>query len=373
MDLAYLIAHPQELNQETLYDLRRLVAVYPTFHAARILFLQNLFLLHDPLFDQELRRAALLVPDRRVLFDLTHNIAKFSQMNVKAVKRQPTPETKPEETEQRIVQEPIDEGKPTEEISAGVSPHEVEATTPESPHVLPEGNQKTPKKKYTTNDTTARLLDNFLASAPTPLAKKRIKADPSTDYMAYLLQQDETETAQEPTTETAAATDSTSRLDELIDSFIASSSERIMLSDDPMIPEEFRDNTDEVTEKADAVIEDVEDDIEDVEDDFEDVEDDFEEEEIIEEVIDDDDTAEETIPTPAATRSTATTESGQQSSELSEQLAQIYIKQGKYERAIEILNKISVSDSATHNPYLADQMRFLQKLASLNAKNNKSK
>ena len=36
----------------------------------RILLLQNLFLLHDPTFDDELRRAAVYISDRHILFKL---------------------------------------------------------------------------------------------------------------------------------------------------------------------------------------------------------------------------------------------------------------------------------------------------------------
>lgn len=61
---------PQQLNRDTLYSLRTLVARYPNYTAARIMLLHNLFVLQDPTFGQELRKAAFLIPDRRVLFDL---------------------------------------------------------------------------------------------------------------------------------------------------------------------------------------------------------------------------------------------------------------------------------------------------------------
>ena len=70
MDIAYLINHPENLNKETLYDLRSLLALYPYYQPARILLLQNLFLLHDPTFDEELRRAAMYIADRQILFNL---------------------------------------------------------------------------------------------------------------------------------------------------------------------------------------------------------------------------------------------------------------------------------------------------------------
>ena len=61
---------PDRLNRETLYELRTLLARYPYFQTARLLYLKNLYLLHDISFGEELRRAALYVADRRKLFEL---------------------------------------------------------------------------------------------------------------------------------------------------------------------------------------------------------------------------------------------------------------------------------------------------------------
>ena len=73
MDIANLINHPENLNKETLYDLRSMLALYPYYQPARILLLQNLFLLHDPTFDDELRRAAVYISDRHILFKLVED------------------------------------------------------------------------------------------------------------------------------------------------------------------------------------------------------------------------------------------------------------------------------------------------------------
>lgn len=70
MDLEQLIRHPELMDKETLYDLRSLLALYPYFQTARLLLLQNLYLLHDPSFDEELRRSAVYVTDREVVFNL---------------------------------------------------------------------------------------------------------------------------------------------------------------------------------------------------------------------------------------------------------------------------------------------------------------
>ena len=58
------------MNRETLYDLRALLALYPYYQTARLLMLQNLYLLHDPSFNEELRRAAIYISDRKVIFQM---------------------------------------------------------------------------------------------------------------------------------------------------------------------------------------------------------------------------------------------------------------------------------------------------------------
>ena len=70
MELSRLIQHPEEMNRETLYDLRALLALYPYYQTARLLMLKNLYLLHDPSFDEELRRAAIYITDRKIIFEM---------------------------------------------------------------------------------------------------------------------------------------------------------------------------------------------------------------------------------------------------------------------------------------------------------------
>ena len=70
MDLKELIKHPERMDRDTLFELRSLLALYPYFQTARLLMLQNLYLLHDASFDEELRRAAVYITDRKVLFNL---------------------------------------------------------------------------------------------------------------------------------------------------------------------------------------------------------------------------------------------------------------------------------------------------------------
>ena len=68
--VAELAKHPDMLNKDTMFALREMVARYPYYQAARILFLKNLFLLHDVTFGEELRKASIFIGDRRVLFNM---------------------------------------------------------------------------------------------------------------------------------------------------------------------------------------------------------------------------------------------------------------------------------------------------------------
>ena len=71
INIATLTRHPERLGKDTLYELRSLLARYPYYQPARLLLLKNLYLLHDPTFDEELRRAAVYITERQRLFDLT--------------------------------------------------------------------------------------------------------------------------------------------------------------------------------------------------------------------------------------------------------------------------------------------------------------
>ena len=64
------IQHPEMLNRDTLYELRNLLARYPYFQSLRLLYLKNLYVLHDIGFGGELRKAVLYIADRRQLFQL---------------------------------------------------------------------------------------------------------------------------------------------------------------------------------------------------------------------------------------------------------------------------------------------------------------
>lgn len=135
-NLQQWISHPEDLNRETLYELRTLLARYPYFQSARLLYLKNLYLLHDITFGKELRKAALYVADRRVLFYMME--------------------------QNRLVIEPRKKEEPS-----------------------------SPLKEEPNLDRTLSLIDSFLSSMPEePPLSNAMEFDLSTDYTSYLLQED---------------------------------------------------------------------------------------------------------------------------------------------------------------------------------------
>ena len=205
--------------------------------------LKNLYLLHDPTFDEELRRAAVYITDHKVIFNLVeaaHYKLKRPQVQV------------------------------------------------------PEGNR------------TVSLIDNFLSSIPADAEetdnekteekvqhRKPTAVDATIDYISYLIATDfEEETSEEETNEPEMKGQS------LIDTFIEG--DGFNLQDKPEYKPEVS------TEPEDS----------------------------------------EKLP---------------EEEYLTETLAGIYIKQGKYLKALEIIKRLNLN-IPKKNAYFADQIRFLEKL-----------
>ncbi len=252
MDNARLTQHPELLDKGTLYELRSLVASHPCFQTARILLLRNLYLLHDPCFGEELRRSALYITDRRVLFDMVER----AHYNLGAAR------------------------PPEREGTGGDGGSE---------------------------SRTVSLIDRYLDSVPAgddgePRKRDRRKpttADATIDYVAYLMEADGGGRAGMDGGEPAM------KGQELIDDFIEKDGGRMELKDDPeYVPEIARGDGRES------------------EDDY-----------------------------------------------FTETLAQIYIGQRRYDKALEIIQRLNLK-YPKKSAYFADQIRFLEKLI-INNKHNK--
>lgn len=232
--------HPERLDRDSLYELRTLLARYPYFQTARLLYLKNLYLLHDVTFGDELRKAALYVSDRAQLFVLTEN-------------HRPVPAL----------------------LSSGQS------------------------KETTEQDRTLSLIDAFLStesrqesfqsSGSTPLPTEM-----ATDYASYLLRREE-----KPSTDSIDPLPMKGQA--LIDDFIEKAAE------EPLLPQlATQMNNPDITQLPSA------------------------------EETDDE-------------------------SYFTETLAQIYIRQQRYSKALEIIKKLNLK-YPKKNAYFADQIRFLEKL-----------
>ena len=252
MEITELIKHPERMDRDTLYELRSLLALYPYFQTARLLMLQNLYLLHDPSFDQELRRAAIYITDRRVLFHMIESAHyRLRTPQVQAQKAQ-----NDEERENR----------------------------------------------------TLSLIDNFLESIPkeeqdeeNKPRRKPTPADAAIDYVAYLLESETDEDSPESVPQMIGQ--------DLIDTFINNDKGKITLNE---TPEYTPDIATEVKEE----------------------------------------------------------EKDPEEGYFTETLARIYIKQGRYSKALEIIRRLSLQ-YPKKNAYFADQIRFLEKLIINNNKINK--
>ncbi len=252
MDIAQLIKHPELLDRETLYDLRSLLALYPYYQTARLLLLQNLYLLHNPSFDEELRRAALYITDRKVIFNLVE--AAHYQLKTTSTA-----------------------SKVTNKQTAG------------------------------NENRTLSLIDNFLDSIPEEPEEKDSKrkptpADAAVDYVSYLLESESEEERHE------ARQAPLLKGQDLIDNFINNGNGKIQLKEEPEYMPDLDDHT-------------------------------------------------------------ASDEKEGDEGYFTETLAKIYIKQGRYNKALEIIQRLNLN-YPKKNAYFADQIRFLEKLI-LNNKNNK--
>ena len=156
--------------------------------------LQNLYLLHDPSFDEELRRAALYVTDRKAIFQMIE--AAHYQLR--------------------------------QQLSTSSAPSS--------------------SSQSSSSSRTIDLIDNFLDSIPQEEVDKKTQrkptpADASVDYVAYLLSSEGAEVQPTNTPDMKGQ--------ELIDTFLEQEQGRILLSELPQETHETvsNENADEDVEE----------------------------------------------------------------------------------------------------------------------------
>ena len=278
VQLQQWIQHPETLNQDSLYELRTLVARYPYFQSVRLLYLKNLYLLHDVSFGAELRKAVLYVADRRSLFYLIEG----------------------------------------ENYKLNRNEQSVSILEKDEPGI----------------DRTLFLIDAFLSKMP-DVQSQTSELDYTMDYTAYLLHDDKADDVVENKMRPLRGQD-------LIDGFLNK-----MNADEKNLPTEQM-NADKSQMDKDVLLADVSEEstsplismpISVNDDQAEDEEEEKGEDCVVEREDD---------------------------SYFTETLAKIYIKQHRYEKALEIIKKLSLN-YPKKNAYFADQIRFLEKLI-INAK-----
>jgi hypothetical protein len=263
VEIAELTQHPERLDRDTLYELRSLLALYPYFQPARLLMLQNLYILHDPAFDQELRRAAIYITDRNVLFQMVE-AGHYQLKTLKQRQQEPASATVPTATAPAAKGDAQSAADNKDSRTLSLIDDFLDSLPPEA-----DDNQKKPKRK------------------PTP-------ADAAVDYVAYLMESENEDSE--------LTFDEVPQLkgQNLIDSFIEQDNGKIVLNETPTLKPEIEEtSTDEAEHSEDSIY--------------------------------------------------------------TETMARIYIKQGKYSKALEIIRRLSLEDSEK-NAYFADQIRFLEKL-----------
>ena len=278
------------MNRETLYDLRALLALYPYYQTARLLMLQNLYLLHDPSFNEELRRAAIYISDRKVIFQMVE--AAHYQLKSQNTNRHEAVEGKPK------------------------------------------------------SDRTSSLIDHFLHSIPTEAEerekepeekRKPTPADAAVDYVAYLMET-ETETEHEQPSRTIA----------LIDDFIEEGGFKLHKDKE----EDDQEDAQEAPSASDSGIASGNANASDSAD--------------AADGTNASDVADVNANAGAKPADAADADSG---GVFTETLARIYIKQGKYERAYQIIDRL-YKQHPQKSAFYVDQLRFLEKLM-LNEKKKK--
>ena len=278
VQLQQWIQHPETLNQDSLYELRTLVARYPYSQSVRLLYLKNLYLLHDVSFGAELRKAVLYVADRRSLFYLIEG----------------------------------------ENYKLNRNEQSVSILEKDEPGI----------------DRTLFLIDAFLSKMP-DVQSQSSELDYTMDYTAYLLHDDKADDVVENKMRPLRGQD-------LIDGFLNK-----MNADEKNLPTEQM-NADKSQMDKDVLLADVSEESTSplismpisVNDDQAEGEEEEKSEDCVVEREDD--------------------------SYFTETLAKIYIKQHRYEKALEIIKKLSLNYTKK-NAYFADQIRFLEKLI-INAK-----
>ena len=184
MDLIEFIQDTSKLSAETLPKLKEIVDKYPFFQTARLLYVANLYLLHDAAFGAELRRASVMVPDCTALFKLTEGVNY--QIENAAVSSSLI-ETESDANRTISLIDSFLTNQPTDEnIDKSEQPSITDLTTDYASFLMQQDEQ--PEKNETPDDSNApklrgaNLIDTFIEETK---GKQRVEMPTlSEDYLA---------------------------------------------------------------------------------------------------------------------------------------------------------------------------------------------
>ena len=167
MDIKRLMQHPEYMDRETLYELRSLVALHPYYQTARILLLQNLYILHDPAFDEELRKTAICITDRHILFNMIE-AAHYKVYAEKATQTRQQLHEVTSEHEDRTTDlidtflDSIPEGTDGEPVEKQHHPTPADATVDYVSYLLRLEKEELEQKQHKEQDRTTTLINSFM-------------------------------------------------------------------------------------------------------------------------------------------------------------------------------------------------------------------
>jgi tetratricopeptide (TPR) repeat protein len=236
--------HLELLDKESLYEIRSLLIRYPYFQTLRLLYLNNLYILGDKDFDEELHKSAIYLNERKVLFSIIEG-NKYYDDSVKGIKH---------------------------------------------------------KDENISQDRTESLIDAFLSTNEEDVEKIRLSIEATTNYTSLLLKDSDIEQLE-------------MRGQKLIDDFVRKDNK---IESESVIVEE--DKAHEIVSEVDSD-NDLDNNLDSAQSEYDDDEESY----------------------------------------FTETLAKIYVKQGKYSKAIEIIKKLNLK-YPKKNVYFVDQIRFLEKL-----------
>ncbi|MBQ0020255.1 MAG: hypothetical protein KBT39_07000 [Bacteroidales bacterium] len=312
LHLAELVGPDGLVSATAMPVLRELVEQYPYFHLARLMLLRILYQQRDPEFNDELRRSALYLPSRETIF----NFVEADKMV-------------PREKKEGLYGGAILSRKPSERLDINVAGGD--------------------------DSRTDSLIDSFLSSITAPEAEpvaqrpaapvRRGRVDATVDYISYMLEEESAQAAEREAAVPAspASPEDTPSTDEA-NTNQAETPAPLNAAPATAVAEDKAVND---AEPASGTTE------------------------LIEKFIQKQgdrriklkDKSDSDLQKPVLD-----VENSQQKSAFTETLARIYIKQGKFEAAIEIIRRLSLK-YPKKNRYFADQIRFLEKIIA----NNKAK